>query len=118
MNKVDGLFVLVSPDWCTQRFADTKANAHGNADDEEYQEDLDDDAVSRTEAGHAVTGSASLGCLGLLLPLILSRPYLAVTFSSERAAVRLVHARVGGVGGDHGFDIRIKRVGTLVGARC
>lgn len=81
-KRCDASFVLVSPDGRTQRLADTKANTDSDANDEEYQKNLGDDTVSGTEAGHTVTTSASLGRLGLLLPMVFAGPDLTIAFPS------------------------------------
>lgn len=110
--------VPVSPDGGVQGLADAKANADGDADNEEHQEDLGDDAVPAAEVGHA--GAAVLGLvrLGLLLPVVLAGPDLAVALPSEGAGRRLVlDARLGRVRRSHGLDVGVERVGGPVGAR-
>lgn len=114
------LVVPVSPDGSVQGLADAKANTDGDAHDKKHQEDLDDDAVPAAEVGHAGAAILRLVCLGLLLPVVLSGPDLAVALPSEGAGRCLVlDARgVGRVSSDHGLDVGVKGVGAPVGARC
>lgn len=111
---------LAAPDRRTHCFADTKANADGESNDYQDDQDLADDLVARAQPGHGRAACALLlGVLGLLLPVVLSRPYGTVcgcfhshTFSAwfiERA-VRI-----------EGFNIGIKGVGCClfgVGVGC
>lgn len=114
------LVVPVSPDGGVQGLADAKADTDGDAHDEKHKENLDDDAVSAAEVGHAGAAVLCLVCLGLLLPVVLARPDLAVALPSEGTGRCLVldAGRVGRVGRDHGLDVGVEGVGAPVGARC
>lgn len=113
------LVVPISPNRSVQRLADTKADADGDAHDQKHHEDLDDDAVSAAEVGHASAAVLRLVCLGLLLPVVLAGPDLAVALPSEGTGRCLVldAGRVGRVGRDHGLDIGVEGVGAPVGSR-
>lgn len=69
---------LVAPEWCAQRLAYAKADADGDSHDQKDDEDLGNDLVARAQVGHAgAVVSLRLGLPGLLLPVVLSGPYLA-----------------------------------------
>lgn len=114
------LVVSVSPDGGVQGLADAKADTDGDAHDEKHKEDLDDDAIPAAEVGHAGAAVLCLVCLGLLLPVVLAGPDLAVALPSEGTGRCLVlDARgVGRVSRDHGLDVGVEGVGAPVGARC
>lgn len=102
---------LVAPERCAQRLADAKTDADGDSHDQDDDEDLGNDLVARAQVGHAgAVVSLDFGLLGLLLPVVLSGPDLAIllgiqrhTFSERlvKGAVRVESLNVGikGVGG-------------------
>lgn len=69
--------ILFTPDGRTKGLADAETNRHGDTDDENDDENLGDDAVTRAHVGHATPAPVRLGQLGLLLPVVLAGPYLA-----------------------------------------
>jgi len=86
------LVVLGSPYGSVERLADSKSNTDSNADDEKDDQPLDDPSVALAKLGHAGAAVLCLCGLGLLLPVILSRPNLAVGLAGEGGARYLVHA--------------------------
>lgn len=81
------------PDAHAQGLADTQAHAHGDTDDEGADQDLDYYPVSLAHSGEALARAlVDLGSLGLLLPMRLTRPDLAVWATLEIAAARALHA--------------------------
>lgn len=102
---------LVAPERCAQRLAYAKADADGDSHNQDDDEDLGNDLVARAQVGHAgAVVSLHFGLLGLLLPVVLSGPHLAVLLGIQRhafseglvkGAVRVESLNVGvkGVGG-------------------
>lgn len=86
------LVVLVSPYGSVERLADSKSNTNSNADDKKDNQPLDDPSIALAELGHAGAAVLCLCGLGLLLPVIFSRPNLAVGLSGEGGARCFVHA--------------------------
>lgn len=98
-----------------KRLADAEADAYSDADDEKDHENLGDNAVSGAELGHKGACPALLLVeLGLLLPVLLAGPDLALRLAD--CGNDPLGACVGGSGGDHGLDVCIERI-ELVGAR-
>lgn len=102
---------LVAPEWCAQRLAYAKADADGDSHDQDDDEDLGNDLVARAQVGHAgAVVSLHFSLLGLLLPVVLSGPHLAVLLGIQchafsegfvKGAVRVESFNVGikGIGG-------------------
>lgn len=105
------LFVVVAPNVSAQGLADTETDAHGNSNHEKDDEDLGDDFISATEAIHAGASTLLLGELGLLPPLFLARPDLALAFANLLGDP--VGAGIGSLGGNHGFDVGVEGVAPI-----
>lgn len=100
--------VLAAPDPCAERLADSKANTHGDSDDQEADEDLDYDSIALAEVCEAVTAvSAHLCVLGLASPVLLAWPNVAVG-ASLCAFRRLAHAVL--ACGDDCLDVGVEGV--------
>lgn len=73
--------MFISPYRRVERLADSKTNTNSDTDNEQDDHPLDDPAIALTEMSHAGAAVLCLCGLGLLLPVILSRPNLAVCLS-------------------------------------
>lgn len=106
---------LALPDAGTERLADAKADANGKTNNEQADHDLDDDAVAFAHLRQTVASvTVHLGILRLLLPVVLTGPYLALCCGSL-CCCGLLDA---GFIGDHGFDVGLEGIGTsAVGSR-
>ena len=107
------LVLVALPDTGTERLADAKADANGNADDQQANHDLDDDAVSFAHCCQTVAGmTVHLSILRFLLPVVLAGPNRAICCRGPLCQRVLFDA---GFVGDHGFDVGLERVGTNAG---
>lgn len=75
--------VVFAPDRGAQRLADSEADAHSQADNEEEDEDLGDETVPVAHLGHAGAAALNFGGFGPLLPVVLSWPNLAVALTGD-----------------------------------
>lgn len=84
--------VLVTPDGGSQRFANTKTYADGDADDQYNNEYFHQDPVASAKSLHACTSTVLLAGLGSLFPITLVRPDLTILLASEDdTGARFVH---------------------------
>jgi len=87
------LVVLVSPYGSVERLADTESNTDSDTHDEKDDQPLDNPPVALAKLGHAGAAVLCLCGLGLLFPVIFSRPNLAVGLAGGEGGARcLVHA--------------------------
>jgi len=69
---------VLCPNWGAEGLADADADADRRADDKQGDQYLDNQASPLAKSTHADARPLPLGSLGLLLPMLLARPYLAV----------------------------------------
>lgn len=109
------------PNTGTKFPADAEAHAHAEGNDQEADQHLGYYPVALAEFGKALTRVlVDLGGLGLLLPVSLTRPNLAICTALEVAVARALHA-AGIVATsqsstrNHSLQISIKGVEFIVG---
>ena len=108
------IVVVVTPDGGTQGLGHAEADAHGDTDDEENDEDLGDDAISVAQPGKwCVAAALNFGGLGLLLPVLLGWPHLLLALAAVGTHAVVGRSRVNHL---HGLNIRLEGV-ELVRAR-
>lgn len=115
---VDNHFLVIFwlPDTIPELLAHSKADTHSKADYQGSNQNLDNDAVSLAEVAETVAGPATvLGVLCLPLPVVCTRPDLAL-WSASRGLGRYWYSMATvGVVGDDGLDIGIEWVGVGCG---
>lgn len=86
-GRVLGSVVLLAPDGSTEGLGNAKADADGNTDEQEAEENLGNEPVAAAQPGHAGPAALLLGVPRLFLPVISRGPNLAVALSIELTAL-------------------------------
>lgn len=104
--------VLLAPDRGTKWLANAKANTNSDANNQGNEENLGGNFLAMVEPRHVGAAALNLGVLGLVLPVLLAWPNLALAVSSDGAAFAGCR-----LGDQAGFHICVKGVAVALRAR-